>query len=158
MPRQKKVDAPEALRHAAFDLPDSFTIEFWFRQRSNQSFSQDLVYKGTSTDNYNFYIFRQLWNQFNDGPVIAGFTSNDTGFWKQVSNPNQLAHDVWHYVAYTKDANGHAYCLDGNLIHSRLVLVHIHDQVYTILSILKIIARFLTTITVLCLCANQCWR
>ncbi|HID30500.1 MAG TPA: LamG domain-containing protein, partial [Desulfobacterales bacterium] len=103
---------------SAFDLPDSFTIEFWFRQRDDQSFAQNLVYKGTPTNNYNFYVFRQLWDGFNDGPVIAGFTSDSTGFWEQVSNPNQLAHNDWHYVAYTKDTNGHAYYLDGNLIHS----------------------------------------
>ncbi len=102
---------------SAFDLPDSFTIEFWFRQRSDQSFLQDLVYKGTSPNSYNFRIFRQLWNQFNYGPVIAGFTSY-TLSWEQVRNPNQLAHHVWHYVAYTKDTNGHAYYLDGVLIHS----------------------------------------
>ncbi len=101
----------------AFDLPDSFTIEFWFRQRTDQGFAQDLVYKGT-TGYYNFLIFRQLWDQFNYGPVIAGFTTASTFYWEQVSNPNQLAHNVWHYVAYTKDTNGHAYYLDGILIHS----------------------------------------
>jgi hypothetical protein len=102
---------------AAFDLPNSFTIEFWFRQRSDQSFAQNLVYKGTPTNNYNFYIFRQLWDAFNFGPVIAGF-SNTIPLWNQVSNPNQLPHNVWHYVAYRKDTSGHAYYLDGNLIHS----------------------------------------
>ena len=102
----------------AFDLPDSFTIEFWFRQRTDQSFAQDLVYKGTYPSSYNFRIFRQLWDQFNYGPVIAGFTGIPSSNWIQVSNPNQLAHNVWHYVAYRKDTSGHAYYLDGVLIHS----------------------------------------
>jgi len=100
------------------DLPTSFTVEFWFRQRANQSFAQDLVYKGTSTT-YNFRVFRQLWNQYNFGPIIAGFRSNVTGYWKQASNANQLAHNIWHHVAYTKDASGHAYYLDGTLINSQ---------------------------------------
>jgi hypothetical protein len=112
------LDRVEIPYDSAFDLPDAFTIEFWFRQRADQSFAQNLVYKGTPTNNYNFYVFRQLWDEFNYGPVIAGFTSDSTGFWKQVSNPNQLAHGDWHYVAYEKDTNGHAYYLDGNLIHS----------------------------------------
>ncbi len=103
--------------NANFNMPDSFTVHFWFRQRSDQSAAQNLVYKGTSTT-YNFYVFRQLWNQYNFGPVIAGYRSNVTGYWKQVSNSNQLTHNVWHHVAYTKTSTGHAYYLDSKLISS----------------------------------------
>ena len=110
-------DSVEIPWHSAFDLPNSFTIEFWFRQRADRAFVQDLIYKGTSPNSYNFRIFRQLWDASNDGEVIAGF-GNTTPSWIQVSNPNQLAHNAWHYVAYTKDAGGHAYYLDGNLIES----------------------------------------
>ncbi|MEK7500928.1 MAG: LamG-like jellyroll fold domain-containing protein [Patescibacteria group bacterium] len=101
-----------------FDLANSFTIEFWFRQRSNQSFAQDLVYKGTPINNYNFRIFRQLWNEYNLGPIIVGYTAVNTGYWSQTSNPNQLSHGSWHHVAYTRNASEAAYYLDGALIHS----------------------------------------
>lgn len=103
---------------SAFDLPNSFTVEFWFRQRSNQSFQQDLVYKGTSLNNYNFRIFRQLWNEYNSGSIITGYTSSQTGYWTQTSNPNQLAHDAWHHVAFVKSPTWRGYYLDGALIHS----------------------------------------
>ncbi len=102
-----------------FDLPNSFSIEFWFRQRSNQSFNQNLVSKGTPINNYNFNISRWLWNEYNYGPVIAGHTAANTGYWTQPSNPNQLAHNEWHHVMFTKSANYHAYYLDGNLIGSK---------------------------------------
>ena len=102
-----------------FDLPDSFTIEFWFRQRSNQSFNQNLIYKGTAPNNYNFNVSRWLWNQYNYGPVIAGHTAANTGFWTQPSNPNQLAHNEWHHVVFTKNPTYHAYYLDGVLIGSK---------------------------------------
>ena len=102
---------------AIYDLPVTFTVEFWFRQHSNQGFLQNLVYKGTA-GNYNFRIFRQLYDgTSNFGPVIAGYSSSGPS-WNQVSNPNTLAHDQWHYVVYTKNAAGHAYYLDGSLIHS----------------------------------------
>lgn len=104
--------------NSIFDLPDNFTIEFWFRQRADRSFLQDLVYKGTPLNNYNFRVFRQLWNQYNYGPVIAGHTAANTGFWTQPSNPNQLAHNEWHHVAFTKSPSYHAYYLDGALIGS----------------------------------------
>lgn len=103
--------------NSMFDLPNSFTVEFWFRQRADRSFFQDLVYKGTPMNNYNFRIFRQLWNQYNFGPIITGYTAVGTGYWSQTSNGNQLAHNVWHHVAYTKDSTGSAYYLDGVLIH-----------------------------------------
>ncbi len=103
-----------------FDLPDSFTIEFWFRQRANQSFFQDLVYKGNPINNYNFRVFRQLWNENNFGPIITGYTSSRTRYWTQTSNPNQLAHNEWHHVAFTKDTTQGAYYLDGILIHSSI--------------------------------------
>ncbi len=100
---------------STFDLANSFTVEFWFRQRSDQSFLQDLVYKGSLTNNYNFRVFRQLWNQYNFGPVMAGSTAVNTGYWSQVSNGNQLAHGSWHHVAYTRNSTGAAYYLDGVL-------------------------------------------
>ncbi|MBI4273063.1 hypothetical protein HY621_04405 [Candidatus Uhrbacteria bacterium] len=103
-----------------FDLPNSFTIEFWFRQRANQSFFQDLVYKGTPINNYNFRVFRQLWNENNFGPIITGYTSSQTRYWTQTSNPNQLVHNEWHHVAFTKDATQSAYYLDGMLVHSSI--------------------------------------
>ncbi|TSC77399.1 MAG: peptidyl-Asp metallopeptidase, partial [Parcubacteria group bacterium Gr01-1014_33] len=102
-----------------FDLPNSFSIEFWFRQRSNQSFNQNLISKGTPLNNYNFNISRWLWNEYNFGPVIAGHTAANTGYWTQPSNPNQLAHNEWHHVMFTKSPNYHAYYLDGNLIGSK---------------------------------------
>ncbi|GEM_PF-4213500 len=102
-----------------FDLPDSFTIELWFRQRANRSFLQDLIYKGTPINNYNFRIFRQLWNENNFGPIIAGHTAANTGYWTQPSNPNQLAHNTWHHVVFTKGPSMHAYYLDGVLIGSK---------------------------------------
>ncbi|MBI4995106.1 hypothetical protein HZC21_05740 [Candidatus Peregrinibacteria bacterium] len=105
--------------NAMFDLADSFTIEFWFRQRANQSFNQNLVYKGSAPNNYNFNISRWLWNEYNYGPVIAGHTAANTGYWTQPSNPNQLAHNEWHNVVFTKSPNYHAYYLDGALIGSK---------------------------------------
>lgn len=102
-----------------FDLPDTFTVEFWFRQRADQSFNQDFVYKGNGQNNYNFKIFRYLWNQYNSGAVIAGHTAANTGFWTQASNPNQLEHGVWHHVLYTKSATAQTYYLDGNLVHTK---------------------------------------
>ena len=104
--------------NSAFDLPNAFTIEFWFRQRSDRGFFQDLVYKGTPINNYNFRVFRQLWNQYNFGPIITGYTSITTGWWTQTSNPNQLTHGAWHHVAFVKDSTWRAYYLDGVLIHS----------------------------------------
>lgn len=111
-------DAVKIPYASMFDLPDSFTIEFWFRQRANQAFFQDLVYKGSPINNYNFRVFRQLWNENNFGPIITGYTSLRTRYWTQTSNPNQLAHNEWHHVAYTKNAAQSAYYLDGILIHS----------------------------------------
>ena len=99
-----------------YDLPISFTVELWFRQRADRGFVQDLVYKGSS-NMYNFRIFRQLTNQYNFGPIITGYTDG-TGSWKQTSNQNQLSHDVWHHVAFTKSSSSRAYYLDGVLIHS----------------------------------------
>lgn len=102
---------------SVFDLPDSYTIEFWFRQRAARSSMQHLVYKGNPTNNYNFNIFRQLWNQYNTGPVIAGYTRSSNGYWTQVSNGNDMAHGEWHHVALTKSSSKTAYYLDGKLIH-----------------------------------------
>lgn len=103
--------------NALFDLPTSFTIEFWFRQRQDQAFRQDLVYKGTlGGNNFNFYIFRQLWDQFNSGPIIVGY-SDAVPSWNQTSNPNDMSHGDWHYVAYTKSATAQVYYLDGIPIH-----------------------------------------
>ncbi|MBI4434487.1 carboxypeptidase regulatory-like domain-containing protein [Candidatus Uhrbacteria bacterium] len=103
---------------STFDLPNTFTVALWFRQRADRSFFQDLVYKGTPINNYNFRIFRQLWNQYNFGPIITGYTAQRTGFWSQTSNPNQLAHNEWHHVVYTKSETGSAYYLDGSLTHA----------------------------------------
>ncbi|MBI4143232.1 fibronectin type III domain-containing protein [Candidatus Uhrbacteria bacterium] len=103
---------------SAFDLPNTFTVALWFRQRADRSFLQDFVYKGTPINTYNFRIFRQLWNQNNFGPIITGYTAQRTGFWSQTSNPNQLAHNVWHHVVYTKSETGSAYYLDGALTHA----------------------------------------
>lgn len=105
--------------NAMFDLGDSFTVEFWFRQRANRSFNQNLVYKGSEPNNYNFNISRWLWNEYNYGPVIAGHTAANTGYWTQPSNPNQLAHNEWHNVVFTKNPTYHAYYLDGVLIGSK---------------------------------------
>ncbi len=99
--------------NASFDLPVSFTIEFWFRQRNNSSTAQNLIYKGNGINNFNFKILRQLWNQYNFGPIIAGYTSAKTGYWTQTSNPNQLAHNEWHHVVYSKDGTSTDYFLDG---------------------------------------------
>lgn len=112
-------DWVKILYNSIFDLADSFTIEFWFRQRFNQSFNQNLVYKGTPPNNYNFNISRWLWNEYNQGPVIAGHTAANTGYWTQPSNPNQLAHNEWHHVVFTKSPSYHAYYLDGALIGSK---------------------------------------
>lgn len=103
--------------NAIFSLPDAFTVEFWFRQRSDQGFLQDLVFKGSSPNNYNYRIYRQLWDGSNDGPVIAGYSSAGPA-WNQLSNQNDLAHNVWHHVAHVKSATGQAYYLDGKLVHS----------------------------------------
>lgn len=103
---------------STFDFASAFTVEFWFRQRSNQSTTQDLVYKGTSPNNYNFRVLRRLWDQYNFGEIIAGYTSATTGYWTQTSNPNQLAHNVWHHVVFTKDSSHSVYYLDGSLIYS----------------------------------------
>jgi len=102
--------------NAVFDLPVNFTVEFWFRQRSDQPFLQNLVYKGDGPNNYNFSVFRQLWNEFNNGPVIAGYSAAGP-LWRQTSNPNDLAHGEWHYVAYVKNGSTQAYYLDGVEIH-----------------------------------------
>lgn len=102
--------------NAAYDRTSNFTVEFWFRQRANKGFRQDLVYKGLAT--YNWRIFRELYDgSANFGEVKAGYTDSVPN-WKQVSNANQLSHNVWHHVAYTNGASGHAYYLDGQLIHS----------------------------------------
>ncbi|MBI5413256.1 hypothetical protein HZA42_02815 [Candidatus Peregrinibacteria bacterium] len=107
--------------NSIFDLPDSFTIQFWFRQRANQSANQNLIYKGAAPNNYNFNISRWLWNEYNQGPVIAGHTAANTGYWTQPSNPNQLSHNEWHSVVFTKSPTYHAYYLDGTLIGSKNV-------------------------------------
>ena len=106
-------DYLEIAHNPLYDLPDEFTIEFWFRQRADQSFEQDLVVK-EGEGLYNFRVFRQ-----NDGSVIAGFTDN-ASYWNQVFYNNDLAHDVWHYVAYTKSLSSHAYYLDGTLVNSEI--------------------------------------
>ncbi|MEW6264400.1 MAG: LamG domain-containing protein [Thermodesulfobacteriota bacterium] len=104
--------------NSAYDLSFDFSVEFWFRQRLDRNFLQDLVYKGSGGNNYNWRIFRQLYDGVaNFGPVIAGYTSAGP-IWNQVSNNNQLAHNVWHYVSYVKSSTGQAYYLDGQLINS----------------------------------------
>lgn len=104
--------------NSMFDLPNSFSVEFWFRQHANQSFNQNLVYKGNSPNNYNFNIFRNLWNQYNNGAVIAGSTVAGTGYWHQASNNNEPPHNNWHHVVYTKTPTSIAYYIDGALINS----------------------------------------
>ncbi|KKR35027.1 MAG: Cellulose 1,4-beta-cellobiosidase [Candidatus Magasanikbacteria bacterium GW2011_GWA2_40_10] len=101
-----------------FDLPNSFTIEFWFRQRADRSFLQDLVYKGTPINNYSFKIFRQLWNQYNFGPVMMGSTAANTGFWSSPTNSNQLSHGSWHHVVYTRNSSEAVSYLDGAVLYS----------------------------------------
>ncbi|MDP3710605.1 MAG: LamG-like jellyroll fold domain-containing protein [bacterium] len=105
--------------NSIYDMGDAFSVDFWFRQRSNQSVNQDLVYKGTPTNNYNFKIFRYLWNQYNNGAVIAGHTTVNTGYWTQTSNNNEPPHGSWHHVVYTKNSSAQAYYIDGVLIHSK---------------------------------------
>ena len=103
-----------------YDLPSTFTVEFWFRQRSDHDSTQNLVQK--DYEGYNFRIYRRAWagSSTDDGAIIAGFTSATDSGWKQVSNTNNPAHAVWHYVAYAKSATGHAYYIDGNLIDENL--------------------------------------
>ena len=110
---------------AWFRVPDTemhqystnFTVEFWFRQRADQSFQQDLIYKGSSLSYSMFWVFRQLYDGVtNFGPVIAG--CGDGEVWNQVSNPNQLSHGTWHHVAYVVGSTEHAYYLDGQLVDS----------------------------------------
>ena len=100
---------------STFDLAKWLTVEFWFRQRTNQNFNQNLVYKGSATNNYNFLVQRWLWNEYNQGPVVAGSTAVNTGYWSQVSNGNQLAHNAWHHVVYARTPEYAAYYLDGVL-------------------------------------------
>lgn len=103
---------------AAFDLPNSFSVEFWFRQRSNQSSNQSLVYKGNPPNNYNFNIFRYLWNEYNSGAVITGYTAASTGYWTQTSNDNIPAHNEWHHVVFAKSQTSRAYYIDGIEVNS----------------------------------------
>lgn len=95
-------------------------MEFWFRQFSDQDFIQNFIYKGECiSGNFlsgNFYIYRSLWNEYNNGPVKARYKDVD-GTWHTVTNLNDLAHGRWHHVVYTKDAAEHAYYLDGELIY-----------------------------------------
>jgi len=111
-------DSVRIPNRSTFDLPNTFTVALWFRQRADRGFLQDLVLKGAGQNNYSFRVFRQLWNQYNFGPIITGYTSSRTGYWTQTSNPNQLSHNEWHHVVFTKDATQSAYYLDGSLIHS----------------------------------------
>ncbi|MDZ4260660.1 MAG: LamG-like jellyroll fold domain-containing protein, partial [Candidatus Sungbacteria bacterium] len=104
--------------NSMFDLPGPFTIEFWFRQRADQSFLQDLVYKGNGINNYNFRIFRQLWNQYNFGPVIMGSTAVNTGYWSSPTNSNQLPHGTWHHVIYTRGISEAVSYLDGATLYT----------------------------------------
>lgn len=99
---------------SSYNLPTSFTVEFWFRQFLNQSFTQRLIFKGE--ENCNFQIYRSLWNVYNNGPVKAAYKGVD-GLWHHVTNLNGLTHGRWHHVVYTKDAAEHAYYLNGALIY-----------------------------------------
>jgi PKD repeat protein len=105
----------------SYDLPDTFTIEFWFRQYEDYSASVSLIYKGTSCD-YNFQISRSLWDQYNHGTIKAAFSSTDTGGVcnNMVTNTqyNNASHGEWHYVAYVKGSTFHTYYIDGRLIYS----------------------------------------
>jgi hypothetical protein len=102
--------------NSAYDIPNNFTLQFWFRQYSNQGAAQELLVKGTN-GNYNWYVFRQLWNQYNYGPVICGYNDAGSGSWQQTSNPNEPPHGIWHHVAYVKDTAGHRYYIDGKMIN-----------------------------------------
>ncbi len=110
-------DSAKIPYNSRFDLPDSFTIELWFRQRSNQSFRQDLISKGSRDyypgGNVNFWIWRQLWDQYNFGPIQASYVNRNTGYYVGVTNTNQPAHNQWHHIVYTKDSSGSEYYLDG---------------------------------------------
>lgn len=114
-------DALKISHQNVFDLPNSFTIEFWFRQRANQSFRQDLIYKGSHdfypSGSVNFWIWRQLWDQYNFGPIQAAYVNSNTGYYVGVTNANQLSHGEWHHVAYTKNTAKSEYYLDGVLIY-----------------------------------------
>lgn len=108
----------------AYNLATSFTIEFWFRQYADHDEEQELMakcnYLDSPDDSCNFRIFRVLWNAFNAGAVKAGYEAAGVqgSGWRVVTNPNELAHGVWHHVVYTKDANvSHAYYLDGKPWH-----------------------------------------
>lgn len=107
--------------NSIFDLQDAFTIEFWFRQRSNQSFRQDLIYKGSNSyypsATVNYWVWRQLWNEYNFGPIQAAYVNRDTSYYVSVTNTNQLSHNEWHHVVYSKGSTGSEYYLDGALIY-----------------------------------------
>lgn len=106
-------DSVKILHTSRFDLPTAFTVEFWFRQRSDRRVVQNLVSKGTES-NYNFRVFREVWNASSTGSIVAGYTGG-TGAWTELRSSNQLTHGAWHHVAFTKSSAGYAYYLDGSL-------------------------------------------
>jgi len=101
--------------HPDYNLPTSFTVEFWFRQFAYQSFNQTLVTKGDSYYGTNYHVYRALKDAYNHGIVKAYYKGVDS-LYHHASNQNYPAHGRWHHVVYTKNATGHAYYLDGDLV------------------------------------------
>ena len=97
--------------YSGIDLPQNFTIEFWYRQAtSNSPTTQNLVSKGTSPNSYNYWVFVD-----GQGNVKSGYTGFSTAYWHQTSNGNSPLYNYWHYIVFEKNSTMEWYYIDAKL-------------------------------------------
>ncbi len=87
------------------------SFEFWMKSTGDYIDNQDIIRK---KDN-NYWVFRNLWNQYNDGPVKASFQRTG-GLYTTATNTNDLSHWKWHHIAVVLGSNSIGYYLNGEHI------------------------------------------
>lgn len=105
---------------------EEFTVQFWFKQYSGYSITQNLIQKGNLSTQSSFYIFRYPWDAYNTATVIAGHGTS-MGQWNQVSNPNNLSFGEWHLVTYVKAQEWHGYWIDAKCIYTASITEEVYN-------------------------------
>ncbi len=89
----------------------NFTVMFWMKQYNTQTYLQELIKKGYSTNDYNFRISIFPSNMQIDGALSAGFTDTNNYFVEVHGTP--LSMSSWHLIAFTISDSKYALIVDG---------------------------------------------
>ena len=87
-------------------LNETFTVQFWVKQSTEQPFLQELVRKGDNLNNYNFRVYKEAKDQKSDGRITAGFT-DDQNHWIQTWSNNSNELDQWNLITFLKNPYSH---------------------------------------------------